>query len=72
LNRLGGWPTDGSGIGMGMLPELPAHLLTTEAAPRVLLGSGVAAAVPEWLDAIARGTYGHRNWTWVLDARSAA
>lgn len=69
LRRLGGWPPDGSGIGMGMLPELPAHFLTIEGAPQVRVESGTAS-VTEWLSAIVKDTYAYRNGSWLLDGKA--
>lgn len=68
LKRLGGWPADGR-IGMGMLPELPAHFLNIEGVPQVLIESPITASVSEWLTAIVNNTYGYSNGSWLLHAK---
>lgn len=56
-----------SGIGTGMLPELPVAMLDTEGEQRVLFGGLKYATVQKWLEGILNGAYQYRGGSWNLD-----
>ena len=56
-----------SGIGTGMLPELPVAMLDTENSQRVMFGGLKAATVPAWLAGILNRSYQYRGGSWNLD-----
>jgi competence protein CoiA len=55
-----------SGIGTGMLPELPVAMLDTDAEQRVLFGEFQTATVQTWLESILNGAYLYRSGSWNL------
>lgn len=55
-----------SGIGTGMLPELPVAMLDTEGEQLVMFGGGKTATVPVWLAGILDGAYQYRSGSWNL------
>ncbi|HIC0562153.1 TPA: competence protein CoiA [Escherichia coli] len=56
-----------SGIGTGMLPELPVAMLDTEGEQLVQFGGFKAATVPVWLGSILDGAYQYRGGSWNLN-----
>lgn len=56
-----------SGIGTGMLPELPVALLDTEGDHKVLFGLSKSATVSVWLSGILSKSYQYRGGSWNLD-----
>lgn len=56
-----------SGIGTGMLPELPVAMLDTEGEQLVQFGGFKSATVPVWLSGILNGAYQYRGGSWNLD-----
>lgn len=55
-----------SGIGTGMLPDLPVAMLDTDAEQRVLFGGFQTATVQTWLESILNGIYRYRSGSWNL------
>lgn len=55
-----------SGIGTGMLPELPVAMLGTEGEQLVMFGGCKAATLQVWLTGILNGTYQYRGGSWNL------
>lgn len=55
-----------SGIGTGMLPELPVAMLDTDGEQRVLFGEFKYSTVQTWLNGILNDTYQYRGGSWNL------
>ena len=55
-----------TGIGTGMLPELPVAILNTEDEQRVVFGGLKGATVQAWLEGILSGSFQYRSGSWNL------
>ncbi len=56
-----------TGIGTGMLPELPVAILDSVDEQRVLFGELKSATVQAWLEGILGGTFQYRGGSWNLN-----
>lgn len=60
----GAWPS--GGIGLGMLPELPAAILDADNEHQVIFGMFKTATMQQYLDGIIMGRYQYSTGVWNL------